>query len=169
MLSSSQGQGNFRGGLEASRPRPRLRTWKCVLEAKDVLEDSTSGYWKDRRLRRVLLCFYSAIFQLTSAKFQTFAYNSRTVRPIYLKFWQQFENNELYVCTKFRGNTVGRVQARSQDLEKGGGGLFWKSEKCANDLDSNFHWSWISFRRIVSESSEIQRFFAPKIRWSPKK
>ena len=36
VLSSSQGQGNFRG-LEASRPR----TSKCVLEAKDVLEDST--------------------------------------------------------------------------------------------------------------------------------
>ena len=44
LLSSSRGQGNFRGP-EASRPRPR--TWKCVLEdvleAKDVLEDSTSG------------------------------------------------------------------------------------------------------------------------------
>ena len=40
VLSSSRGQGNFRG-LEASRPRPR--TLKCVLEAKDVLEDSTSG------------------------------------------------------------------------------------------------------------------------------
>ena len=56
------------------------------------------------------------------------------------------------------------------------GGLFWKSEKCANNLDSNFHWSWISFRRFVrnlrrnvSESSEIQSFFLPKIRWSPKK
>ena len=66
-------------------------------------------------------------------------------------------------------------QARSQDLEKGGG-LFWKSEKWANNLDSNFHWSWISFRRSVrklrrnvSESSEIQRFFPPKIRWSKKK
>ena len=32
--------GNFRGP-KASRPRPR--TSKCVLEAKDVLEDSTSG------------------------------------------------------------------------------------------------------------------------------
>ena len=56
VLSSSRGQANFRG-LEASRPRPRPRTWpsrprprprtsKCVLEdvleAKDVLEDSTS-------------------------------------------------------------------------------------------------------------------------------
>ena len=41
VLSSSQGQANFRG-LEAPRPR----TSKCVLEdvfeAKDVLEDSTS-------------------------------------------------------------------------------------------------------------------------------
>ena len=40
VLSSSRGQGNFRG-LEASRPR----TSKCVLEAKDVLEDSTSDFW----------------------------------------------------------------------------------------------------------------------------
>ena len=40
LLSSSRGQGNYRG-LEASRPMPR--TSKCVLEAKDVLEDSTSG------------------------------------------------------------------------------------------------------------------------------
>ena len=49
------------------------------------------------------------------------------------------------------------------------GGLFWKSEKCANDLNPNFHCSWISFTRFVwklrrnfSESSEIQRFFPPK-------
>ena len=40
VLSSSRGQGNVRG-LEALKPRPR--TSKCVLEAKDVLEDSTSG------------------------------------------------------------------------------------------------------------------------------
>ena len=43
VLSSSRGQANFRR-LEASRPRPR--TSKCVLEdvleAKDVLDDSTS-------------------------------------------------------------------------------------------------------------------------------
>ena len=42
VLSSSRGQGNFRR-LETSRPR--TRTSKCVLEdvleAKDVLEDST--------------------------------------------------------------------------------------------------------------------------------
>ena len=40
VLFSSRGQVNFRG-FEASRPRPR--TSKCVLEAKGVLEDSTSG------------------------------------------------------------------------------------------------------------------------------
>ena len=39
VLSSSRRQSNFRE-LEASRPRPR--TSKSVVEAKDVLEDSTS-------------------------------------------------------------------------------------------------------------------------------
>ena len=73
--------------------------------------------------------------------------------------------------------TITSAQAHRPGFGKGGGGgLFWKSEKCANDLDSNFHWSWINFRRFVqnlrrnvSESSEIQRFFPPKIRWSQKK
>ena len=53
---------------------------------------------------------------------------------------------------------------------KRGGGYFWKSEKCANDLDSNFHWPWISFRRFVrnlrwnvSERSKIESFFRPKL------
>ena len=52
----------------------------------------------------MFLCFYSAIFHLMSAKFQTFAYNSKTVWSSYMKFRQQFEIDELYVCTKFRGN-----------------------------------------------------------------
>ena len=60
--------------------------------------------WNDRRSRRVFPCFYLGIFQLTSAKFQTFVYNLRTVWSSFMKFWQQFEINELYVCTKFRGN-----------------------------------------------------------------
>ena len=54
VLSSSLGQANF-GGLKAPRSRPRTwplrprpRTSKCVLEAKDVLEDSTSGNYYSR-------------------------------------------------------------------------------------------------------------------------
>ena len=39
-----------------------------------------------------------------SAKFQTFAYNSRMVGSSNMKFGQQFEINEFYVCTTFRGN-----------------------------------------------------------------
>ena len=76
-----------------------------VLKRK-VVEENVLGFynWNSRRSRRVFLCFYSAIFQLTSAKFQTFAYNSRTVGSSSMKFGQQFEINELYVCTQFRGN-----------------------------------------------------------------
>ena len=44
LLSSSRGLGNFRGP-EASRPR----TSKCVLEAKNVLEDSTSRTPQENR------------------------------------------------------------------------------------------------------------------------
>ena len=65
---------------------------------------SGADHWNDQRWRRVFLCFYSAIFQLTSVKFQTFAYNSRTVGSSNMKFGQQFEINQLYVCTKLRGN-----------------------------------------------------------------
>ena len=61
------------------------------------LLEEHSNHWNDRRSRRVFLCFYSAIFQLTSAKFQTFAYHSRTIRSSCMKFWQQFEIIELYI------------------------------------------------------------------------
>ena len=46
LLSSSRGQANFRG-LEASRPRPRTSksVLEDVLEAKDVLEDSTYDHY----------------------------------------------------------------------------------------------------------------------------
>ena len=39
---------------------------------------------------------------LMRAKFQTFAYNSRMVRSSCMRFWQQFEIDELYACAKFR-------------------------------------------------------------------
>ena len=59
--------------------------------------------WNDRSSRRLYLCFYSAIFKLTSVKFQTFVYryNSRTVIPSSTKFRQQFEINELFATPNF--------------------------------------------------------------------
>ena len=58
VLSSSQGQGNFRE-LEASTSKPR--TWpsrprisKCALEIKDVFEDFTSGSQYHTRLTRTV-------------------------------------------------------------------------------------------------------------------
>ena len=82
----------------------RIELSSAVQFADKNFVHRTISNWNDRGSRRVFLCFYSAIFQLTSAKFQTFAYNSRTVGPSFMKFGQQFEINELYVCTQFRGN-----------------------------------------------------------------
>ena len=58
VLSSSQGQANFRG-LEASRPRPRTSksVLEDVLEAKDVLEDSTSVFCPNFELFSASLIF----------------------------------------------------------------------------------------------------------------
>ena len=83
---------------------PELNFFSKMFCRVKTGEVKVNCYWNDRRSRRLFLYFYSAIFQLTSAKFQTFAYNSRTVWFSYMKLWQQFEINELYVCTKFRGN-----------------------------------------------------------------
>ena len=58
VLSSSRGQGNFRG-IEALRPRTwpsKPRTSKCVLKAKDVLEDGTSGGCQWRFVRPSPTC-----------------------------------------------------------------------------------------------------------------
>ena len=48
---------------------PRNEIYKMVVSA--LINYSLPSNWNDRRSRRVFLCFYSAIFQLTSAKFQT--------------------------------------------------------------------------------------------------
>ena len=75
VLSSSRGQGKFRR-LEASRPRPR--TSKCVLEAKYVLEDSTSEnyhqsyfFWKRSvitvKITKKVIRYYSNSLMPTTA------------------------------------------------------------------------------------------------------
>ena len=70
VLSSSRGQSNFRG-LAASRPRPRTwpsrpSAWKCVLEANDVLENSTSGTISDRKTQSVNQPQFYSVFCKTT-------------------------------------------------------------------------------------------------------
>ena len=72
------------------------------------------SYWNDRHSRRVFFCFYSAIFQLMSAKLQIFAYNSRTIWSSCMKFWQQFETIDLHVRIKFWGNWLRGFGFRTQ-------------------------------------------------------
>ena len=66
----------------------------------------------------MFLCFYSGIFTLTSVRFQTFAYNSRTLWSCFIKFRQQFEITELHVCTKFRGKPPRGFGVKSGLIQK---------------------------------------------------
>ena len=72
-----------------SPPLPGEKSGEPKIFETNTVGTAITTYWNDRRSRRVFLCFYSAIFQLASTKFQTFAYNSRTVGSSYTKFGQQ--------------------------------------------------------------------------------
>ena len=48
------------------------------------------------------------------------------------------------------------IPARSQEFAKGGG-LFWKLEKTVNELDPNFHQSWIKLRRFFCQNQVISK------------
>ena len=60
-----------------------------------------------------------------------------------------------------------------------GGGLFWKLETTVNELDPNFHQSWISLRRFFCQNqviskkkkvfTQIQSVFLTNFRWGPGK
>ena len=109
-------------------------------------------HWNDRRSRRVFLCFYSAIFQLTSAKFQTFAYNLKTVGFSYIKFGQQFEINELYVCTKFRGNRSRDLGFRTRKPPRKFGVKSGLSQKRLKYGKKYFIWLYISRYPFISNN-----------------
>ena len=117
-----------------------LNFTKCLLAA----ETYALIHWNDRRSCRVFLCFYSAIFQLTSAKFQTFAYNSRTVGSSYMKFWQQFAINELYVCTQFRGNRSRDFGFRTRKPPRKFGVKSGLSQKRLKYCKKYFIWLYVS-------------------------
>ena len=94
------------------------------------LEDN----WNDRRSRRVFLCFCWTIFKLMSEKFPTFAW---TVRSCFMKFWQQFEINELDVLLNF--------EAISHVTSVSGPGNY--SESLA--------WKTVSFKHGLSTTKNI--------------
>ena len=115
----------------------------CTVQLWCVPHDLNCN-WNDRRSHHVFLCFYSAIFQLTSAKFQTFAYNSKTAWSSYMKFWQQLEINELYVCTQFRGNRLRDFGFRTRKLPHKFGVKSGFSQKRLKYGKKYFIWLYVS-------------------------
>ena len=112
VLSSSRGQANFRG-LEASRPRPR--TSKCVLEdvleAKDVLEDSTSANYRGISLLSLpgkvyAKCLERKCREIVESKLEDVQCGFRpgrsttdqifTLKQIFEKFWEY--GKDLFAC-----------------------------------------------------------------------
>ena len=149
MLSSSRGQGNF-WGLEASRPRPRTwpsgprpRTSKCVLEAKDNLEDSTLGNTiHDTSFCDAIANIYDEMmlknFINTIAKPQalfTLASWSRhmTSSLSASRFWNVSmtrRDDELFACDAHQARYVGCYQKR-QTLFREGARLKWWFKACS--------------------------------------
>ena len=94
VLFSSRGQGNFRG-LEASRHRtwpskPRPRTSKCVLEAKNVFKNSTSD-----KCDAIIRLIYSSLRMCRGREMQAYRIVTGTLLVImtgnYMKkafFWK---------------------------------------------------------------------------------
>ena len=91
----------------------------------------------------MFLGFYSAIFQMTSAKFQTFVYNSRTVRSSCMKFGQYFEINELYVCIKFGANRSRDFGFRTQKPPRKFGVKSGLSQKPLKYGKKYFRWLYV--------------------------
>ena len=72
--------------------------------------------WNDWSHVACFLVFTRPFSKLTSAKFQTFTYNSIMVWSRYMKFWQQFEIHKLFVCAKFQGNEFRNFRFRTRKL-----------------------------------------------------
>ena len=113
-----------------------------LLQAISFSTFTITLIWSDRRSRRVFLVFTRTLFfKQTGTKFQTFAYNSRTVESSCMKSWQQFEINKLFVCTKIWGNKSRYFNFKtwkpSQKLSVKSG-LIQKQLKC-----SKKYFSWL--------------------------
>ena len=142
------------------RTHPLLNIERNLHELLMNLQSVT--HWNNRRSCRVFFCFYSAIFQLTSAKFQTFAYNSRTIGSSYMKFWQQFKINELHVCTKFRGNRSRDFDFRTWKLPCKFGVKSGLSQKRLKYGKKHFIWLYVSRYHFIPTNPFLaaMRFFS---------
>ena len=64
--------------------------------------------------RPTLASRVSLLFQLRSAKFQTFAYKSRTIAFSLMKSGRHFEINKIFFCTEFRDNSPSDLDFNAQ-------------------------------------------------------
>ena len=115
---------------------PSLSPCKNSMVSKKIISITTNS--NDQRSHGVFFCFSSAIFKLTSAKFQTFAYNSRAVWSSFMKFWQQFKINKLHVCTRFQSK-------RSRDL-----GFRTQKPRQNFGVKSGFIQKWLKYAKNIS-------------------
>ena len=63
---------------------------------------------------------------------------------------------QLHYAVK-RKPSPGYNQARSQEVAKGGEGLFGKLEITVNELDPNFYQSWIRLRQFFCQNPVISK------------
>ena len=67
-----------------------------------------------------------------------FSFVSRLLQPENC-FIANLMNSDAFYNSEYFKAFKERLQSRSQGFAKGGGGLFWKFDTTANELDLNFH------------------------------
>ena len=117
--------------------------------------------WNDWSHIACFLVFTRPFSKLTSAKYQTFTYNSRMVWSKCMKFWQQFEIHKLFVCAKFQGKESRNFRFRTWKLLQKFGiksGLIQKRLKYGKKY---FTWLYVVRYSIISTYtfSRIEFFF----------
>ena len=117
--------------------------------------------WNDWSHVACFLVFTRPFSKLTSAKGQTFIYNSRMVWSGCMKFWQQFEVYKLFVCAKFQSNESRSFRFRTWEIIQNFGiksGLIQKRLKYGNKY---FTWLYVVRYCVISTYtfSRIEFFF----------
>ena len=106
------------GRLVLGRLRLIAKTWCRKTDSKHTqgrlnLKAYNWNHWSHVAC---FLVFTRPFSKLTSAKCQTFTYNSRIVWSSCMKFWQQFEIHKLFVRAKFQGKESRNFRFRTWKL-----------------------------------------------------